>query len=70
MLRVVNTRSFPGKKDPNKTYHVVDLLSDDGQIATDVFVNSPIPSGSYVTVQESIRNHKLSCIVVPVAEKK
>lgn len=70
MLQVVNARSFPGKKDPSKLYNVVDLLADDGQIAVDVFVDFPIPVGSYVTVKERIVQHKLACTVVPIAEKK
>lgn len=70
MLQVVNARNFKGKKDPSKTYYVVDLLADDGQIAVDVFVDFPISVGSYVTVKERISNHKLGCTVMPIAEKK
>lgn len=70
MLRVLTSRSFNGKKDPSRQFHVVDLIGDDGQIATDVFVDQPIPAGSYVIVKERIINHKLSCTVEAVAEKK
>lgn len=70
MLQVINSRSFSGKKDPSKVFYVVDLMADDGQLAVDVFVDQPIPTGSYVTVKERIINHKLSCTVQPIAEKK
>lgn len=70
MLRVIKSRAFQGKKDPNKTYYVCDLASDNGDIAVDVFVDRLLPEGSYVTVAERITNHKLGCTVVPVSEKK
>lgn len=71
MLTVLNSRQFPGKKDPSKLYYVVDLMSDeDGQIVTDMFVDRPYPIGSKVDVKPYIRDHKLSCTVYLVAEKK
>lgn len=70
MLTVLNSRSFPGKKDPSKTFYVCDLLGEDGQIATDVFVDRLIPVGSKVEVEARITNHKLGCSVYPVVDRK
>lgn len=70
MLQVINYRQFQGKKDPNKTFHVVDLLAENGQIVVDQFVDGPLEIGSYCTVTESVVNHKLFCKVIPVAKKQ
>lgn len=70
MLQVISSKSFNGKKDPNKTYYVCNVMAEDGEIACDVFTDKLYPVGTYLGVKEFIKDHKLLCSVYPIAEKK
>lgn len=69
MLKVASSRQFKGKKDPNRTFYVCDLVDENGQIAVDVFTDQFLAVGSYVTVEPYIYNHQVRSRVVPLKEK-
>lgn len=69
MLRVMNSRSFQSK-DKSKTYHTVDIIDEDGNIAVDVFVDAEMPKGTVVVGVPYIKNHKVYCSVVPAPNGK